>query len=76
MIQRRQYLGFSGEAGQAFLVGSKGFRKPLESHITVELGIGGSIDDTHAAFADLLRDLVVGDALADQRDLQNQAKLV
>ena len=42
----------------------------------VELGIGGSIDDTHTAFADLLRDLVVGDASADQRDLQNQAKLV
>jgi len=46
-------LGLSLKAGDALIVPGKGPRQDLDRHLTVELGVGGSIDLAHAALAEL-----------------------
>ena len=45
----------------ALAILSKGLRKDLDRHLPVQFGDGGAIDLTHAAGANLLADLVMGD---------------
>ncbi len=40
-------------------------RQDLQRDISVELGIGGTVDLAHASLADLLQDFVVAGTLAD-----------
>ena len=53
MIERRQHLRFALEAGQTFGVAGKGVWEHLDRHLPVKARVSGSIDLTHAAFADL-----------------------
>ena len=56
------------EASHALRVQSKDLREDLEGHVPVQLGVTGTIDLTHAAFTQFLRNFVVGDDLTDQPD--------
>ena len=51
MVERGEDLGFSGEAGEAVGVGGEGVGKDFAGDFAVELGLGGAIDGSHAAFA-------------------------
>ena len=66
VVERGGCFGFALEALADFLVGDEMSRKKLQGDGTVELRVLGFVDDTHAAFTELLGDLVVRDGLADQ----------
>jgi hypothetical protein len=51
-------------------------REKLQGDDAVESGIVGFIDDPHSAFADLFKDLVVGDRLADHAALTAKSQFV
>ena len=65
MVERGGRLGLLDEAPPPFLVGDQFRRQHLESHLAIELGVEGPVDDPHAAAADLVEDLVVGKRLTD-----------
>ena len=65
-VVERGCFGFALEALADFLVGDEMSRKKLQDDGTVELRVLGFVDDTHAAFTELLGDLAVRDGLADQ----------
>ena len=62
MVQRGEDPGLALEAGEAVGVGGESFRKDLESHVPIELGVAGPVNLTHAACADLGGDFVRADA--------------
>ena len=68
MVQRAGRLGLLDEAGLALRVGDLLGRQHLDGHEAVQVGVAGFIDDAHAAFAELLGDLVVQDGAADHAD--------
>ena len=65
VIQSGQDLGLAVKTRDAIPIPGKGLRQDLDGHLTVEFGIGGAIDLTHAALAELRRNLIVGDGLVD-----------
>jgi len=42
-------LGFTFKQGYVILVPGQGLRQDLDGDVTVELGVGGTVDFTHAA---------------------------
>ncbi len=65
MGQCRGGFSFTPKArGDRVVIQQMGGEK-LQSDRALELGVLGLVDDTHAAFAELLGDLVVRDSLAD-----------
>ncbi len=65
MIQCGSGLCFMNESSP-FLVVSQGmWGEKFKRDFAPELGVFGLVDDAHAAFTELLEDLVVGDGLAD-----------
>ncbi len=46
-------------------IGGKLLGQDLQCHVPVQLGIGGTVDLSHASFAYLLKNFVVADRLAD-----------
>ena len=53
VVERRQHLRFTLEAGQPFGITGKGVRQHLDRHVPVEGRVPGTVDLAHAAFADL-----------------------
>ena len=78
MIQCRGGLGFLDKAPLAVAVSDFLCRQHLESNQAVKAPVQGLIDNTHAAFADLLEDFVVRDGAPDHArlHLQQRAKLI
>jgi hypothetical protein len=66
VVQGRSSPRLALEAGQSLGISGDFIRKELESHETVESGILGLIDNTHAASAQLLNDAVMRDGVADE----------
>ena len=62
LAQGRRHLGVALEPGQPIRVFDEGWRKNLEDHIPVELGVTGPIYLAHATFADLGGDRVGAEA--------------
>jgi hypothetical protein len=58
MGQRGQQLGFTTKAREPVGVGREGVRPDLDCQVTVELGVGGAIHSSHAAFSELGGDAV------------------
>ena len=56
------------EAAAAFGIGGRADRENLERHRAAEARVAGFVDHTHAAFAELLSDLVRPKLLADHAD--------
>ena len=67
VMQRRCSLCFALEPGSNVSVAEQMGRQKLESNLSFQLRVLGLVDDTHAAFAELLGDLVMGDGLANHR---------
>ena len=65
MVEFRQRHGLCAEAFEDFgLAGQFGLQH-LDGDFAFEHGVEATVDRTHAAFADLLDDLIIADNLAD-----------
>jgi hypothetical protein len=62
MVQGCQRFSFAVEARESIRVGSHGRGQHLYCHVPGKIGIGGSVDFTHATHTDLGTDLVRADA--------------
>jgi len=76
MFKCRCRLGFMDESLLGFGIASEVRREELEGDHAVEFGVLGFVDDAHAAFAELLEDLVVGNGLANQRNLHGRVRFL
>jgi len=65
VIQRRGRLGLLDESPFPLGIGDFLRRQHLDGDESIEMRVTGLVDDTHAAFAELLEDAVVRDLLAD-----------
>ena len=65
MVERRQHLRFTLEAGQPVRVCGEGVGQHLECNVPVEGCVPGLIDLSHPAFADQGGDVVVAEPGAD-----------
>ncbi len=65
MIQRRGRARLALEALDGDRVCQQPRREELDGDLPAEPRVFGAVDDTHAAFADLVNDPVVRDSLAD-----------
>src|SRR5215468_2502147 len=63
MVQRRQYLRFTGEACEAIGICSEGCGQDFDGNVARELGVGGAPHLAHPAFPQLGDDPVMGDRL-------------
>ncbi len=54
MIEGSQDLRFSLEPAHSLAVRGKLLGQDLQRHVPVQLGIGGTVDHSHAPFTDLL----------------------
>ena len=61
VVERREDLRFAGEAGEAVGVGSESVGEDFDGDVAGKLGVGGSVDGPHSAFAYFGGDSVVGD---------------
>jgi len=61
MIERCQHLGFALEAGDALGVVGEGLRQHLNGDLALQFGVGGAVDGTHTALAELGDNSVVSD---------------
>jgi len=64
MVQRGQRLRFTVEARESVRVRRHRRGQHLDRHVPGKIGIGGSVDFTHATHTDLGTDLVRADATA------------
>ena len=67
MVEGGSGLGFALEAGESLRIGGNVFGEEFEGDETMEAGVFGFVNDTHAAAAEFVRDVVVGEVLSDQR---------
>ena len=65
MVQGGQRLGFAFKAREALRIAAEACRQHLDRDFVAELGVGGAVHLTHAAFAELGGDPVVGERVAD-----------
>ena len=65
MVECRRGLGFAKEAFLGFGVFNDVGAEKLQRYGTLELGVEGFVNDTHTAFAEFFRDLVMADGLVD-----------
>src|SRR5512143_2018004 len=65
MIEGGSRFSFSPEPLQGVMISGEFFRQELQGDKTMESGVLGLVDDTHATAAKLLNDLVVRNRLAD-----------
>ncbi len=65
MVQRGQDFGLTLKPCQPLRVSRESFGEDLERHLTLELGIGGLVDLSHAALADEGGDVVMAEPGAD-----------
>ena len=65
VVQGGRRFGLTPEALQCLTILSHVFRQEFESDETIEPGVFGLVNDTHAAAAQLFNNAVVGDSLAD-----------
>src|SRR4051812_30964372 len=63
VIELGEELGFTGEAGEALGVGGERVGEDFDGDLAIELAVGGAIDRTHPAFAELASDSIVCDGL-------------
>jgi hypothetical protein len=56
MIEGREYLGLALKASQTLGIGTERLGQRFDGDIAFEVSIRGSVDDTHAAGADLITD--------------------
>ena len=70
MIQRGRGLGLALKAGQRLRVAGNFFGQELESDEAMQPRILGLIDHAHAPAAELLKNAVVRDGLADHGAVQ------
>jgi len=68
MVERCQKPRFALEPRQPPRIGGEIFGKRLDRDLATELGVTGSPHFAHAAFAELGRDLVVGELFPDHRN--------
>jgi len=69
MVELREDAGLALEAGEAFRVAGEGFGQNFDGNVAAERGVGGAVDDAHAAGAELGVDAVVAQRLADHAGL-------
>src|SRR6266853_2834029 len=67
MIERGRGAGFAKEAFESLFVAMRGLRKKFQGDTAAELGVFSFVDDTHAAFAELAEDAVMGDGFVEHR---------
>ena len=72
MIERGQDFRFSLKLAHALPISGKLLRQDLQRHLSTQPGVGGLVDGTHSAFAELGRDPVVVDALSDHGNLWSE----
>ncbi len=65
VIQGGQDLHFPLKPGHSLGIRGKLLGQDLQRHVPVQLGIGGTVDHSHAAFTDLLQNLVMANGRAD-----------
>jgi len=65
MIQRGEGLGLAVKTCDAVPIPGDGLRQDLDGHVTIELGIGGTVDLAHAALTELARYFVVSNGLVE-----------
>jgi hypothetical protein len=65
VIQRSQHACFALEPRDTLGVAAEGVRKQLDRDAAAQLGIGGLVDVTHPAGADVLGDFVMRESRAD-----------
>ena len=65
MVERGGGFGLALESFSDAVIRNEMSRQELEGDQAFELGVFGPINDTHAAFAELVGDAVVRDGLAD-----------
>jgi hypothetical protein len=70
VIQGGRGPGFTPEPFEGDLVAKELLGQELQCDGSVETGVLGLVDDTHASATELLEDAVVGDGLADHRSPQ------
>ena len=65
MIEGREHARFTLEPGEAVGIGSKGTRQDLDRDVSSQLRVAGTVHFAHPAFANLRRDPIRPDRLAD-----------
>jgi hypothetical protein len=65
MLESGRRLGLLNEPALPLRVGNQLGRQDLEGDLAVQIDVEGTVDDPHAATADLIEDLVMGEGLAD-----------
>ena len=63
MIERREHLRFSPEAGEAVGIAGDGGQQDFDRDLAIERRVAGLVDLAHPARADPRRDLIRADAL-------------
>ena len=71
MIERSQNFRLPLKAAHSLTILDELLRQDLERNLSTQTGIGGLVDHAHPALANLLKDPIVRDGLADQRSLQD-----
>ena len=65
MIEGREHARFTLEPGEAVRIGSEGTRQDLNRDVASQLRVARPVDLSHAAFANLRRDQIRPQGLAD-----------
>ena len=70
VIQRGQDFRFSLQPAYGLAIRSKLLGKYFQRDISIQLGIGSTVDLTHTAFTDFLQDFVMADSCPDHGSSQ------
>jgi hypothetical protein len=62
MIERREDLSFTLKSRETVRIFGEGIGQEFQGYVTLQLRVERAVDDAHAAFADLRRNLVWADA--------------
>jgi hypothetical protein len=71
VIERSQQLGLALEARKPIRILRKRLGQDFDRHVAAQLGVAGTVDHAHSAFAEFLGNPVVGNGLANH-DPPNQ----
>ena len=69
VVERREDLGFAPEAREPIGISGHRLGQDLDRHVALQVGVGGAVDLTHSASAELGEDLVGTYSLPDHNPI-------
>ena len=74
VIQRREELGFTLEAGEPIRVARECLEQSFHGDLTIESRVARAIDRAHAAFAELVGDVIRSDRGPDHHGVETASR--